>query len=212
MTVPKTTVTFLVLGFAFLFLSMQPGAALSEINMEREISGNVANDKEALLKLDGFANDVYRVGEEYTATGSITNDTDLSLQLNVIIMPHGVFKKNGWYKIKIGDACCVFGKKSVDSKDAVLTKRMSLCLAPGQTVDVRSAMTKAMTGIMAIEFGISAVDSTDTVSCNLEHTAYTPRLFYCRSRIPMQSKKGMEADKTESTGNQPESAGDQPCG
>jgi hypothetical protein len=207
MTVPKTSVTFAVMGFTFLVLSMLlrvallPSAALSEINMERGISGKVANDREAMLKLDGFADDLYEVGEKYTATGSMTNNTDLPLKLNVVITLHGIFEKNCWYQIKIGDTCCVFGEESADSKSSILKKQMPLCLVPGETVDVWSSMSKTMTETIAIEFDISAVDSTDIISYKLQHTADTPRIFYCCSKRSLENKKGIKAGKLESAGD-----------
>jgi hypothetical protein len=199
MAIPKSSLIFMVLCVIFLLLSIPSGAALSEINMDRKIIGNASKDTEAILKLEGFNHDCYCIGEEYTATGTITNNTYMSMNLTVTLTSFGPFEENSWYIIKIGDEVCQFMKEADLKTQTPSFKQMTLSLAPGEIMDVLSAMSANVNDILEIEIGITAADRAGTFVLELNHTPVTPRKFYCyyKGKKKKMIKELLQYEKTE---------------
>jgi hypothetical protein len=168
----RLTNLFFVVGFLFAILSLPSSAALSKAMFERKASFKVASDLNATLKLNGFdGKTVNKISKHYKALGSVTNNSNETIELTVTIRPDfSEFKKKFyWFGIKIGDEIRVF------EVDTPQVQQVTLELVPGQMFDVQLGLQRNQSNDLVVSFDFTAVAKSGTFNIQLYDTDQTPR-------------------------------------
>ena len=167
----RITSLLLFISIFFAYLAIQDSAAISSLSLRRNTSALVSNDQNGVLKLEGFANPQYtKLGTSYTKVGSITNQSNQPLNINVIMTPNQVFGVIRAYSlgVRIGSQTCVIRSNTISQK-------LSISLMPGQSMDVQMNLTNSLLDFIVTSFSFEASDNTKTYQVYITDTSSTPR-------------------------------------
>lgn len=163
----------MTLSLFFTLLGLQDSSALSTASVTRSAMASISNDDRGLLVLEGLDGREYDLDKSYSTVGSITNNTNQTIQLTTRITPDFGLTNNNGYKlsVKIADEVVEFKHKS-DS-----TKQITVKLEPGQRVEVQGALKNNHLAVIVTALDFIAVDSSGTSTMQLNDTLKTPRRF-----------------------------------
>jgi hypothetical protein len=171
----KITALFLTISLIFAILSLPNSSAISSGRLERGATADVVSDSAAVLKLEGLSGqNIYNIDKDYDRIGSITNNTNQSINLTVDITPDLIYVISNYkLNVKIGNKVTEF-KKNKDS-----TQSVTISLAPRQAVDIQASLHNNLLGWVNTSFRFTAEDISGTYSMQLNDTQRTPRRFTC---------------------------------
>lgn len=171
----KLAPVFFLLSLVFALFSLPFSGAISEGRLERKTTADVVADSNAVLKLEGFHNQLNNLDNKYKSIGTIKNNSNQTLRLIISIRPNFLLVSGNNYKynIKIGNQTVQFDKKSN------LIQQMTITLNPGQETNVLATLMNNNLGMVFTSFYFTAGDLTGTFLMNLNDTLRTPRQIIC---------------------------------
>ena len=167
----RLTLILLTISLIFALIAMPNSAAVTIKSLNRDTKAIVSNDNNAVLKLEGFDSSQYiKLSNSYNKVGSITNNSNQSINLNVVMTPTQMFGIIGAYQlgVKMGSASCIIRSNTT-------SQQLAISLMPGQTIDLQMNITNSLLDFISTSFTISASDSTKTYNISLPDTTSTPR-------------------------------------
>jgi len=167
----RLTLILLAVSLIFALIAMPNSAAVTIKSMNRDAKAIVSSDTNAVLKLEGFDSLQYiKLSNNYSKVGSITNNSNQTINLNVVMTPTQVFGIIGAYQlgVKMGSATCIIRSNTT-------SQQLSISLMPSQTIDLQMYITNSILNFISTSFTINASDSTKTYNISLPDTTSTPR-------------------------------------
>lgn len=167
----KLPLLFLIISLIFGLIAMPNSAAVTINSMKRETKALISSDSNGMLRLEGFNSSQYmKLNSNYSKVGSITNNSNQTININVVMTPTQVFGVIGAYQlgVKIGTSSCVIRRNTT-------SQQLAVSLMPGQTIDVMMYMTNSLLDYISTSFTINASDNTKTYHLSLPDTSATPR-------------------------------------
>ncbi len=168
----KLPLILLSISLIFGLIAMPKSAAITINNLSRNATSVVSADSNAVVKLEGFNSSQYtKLNSNYSKVGSITNNSNQVMNINVIMTPSQVFSIFKTYQlgVKIGSSSCVFRNNTAS------TQQLAVSLMPGQSIDVQMSLTNNLLDFISTSFTINAYDNTKTYSLSIQDTSSSPR-------------------------------------
>ena len=170
----KKTVILLSLSVLFALLSIPFSGALNQVKLERDVAVWVADDRNAVLELNGLDGLSYNLNKNYRNVGTITNNSNQEINLTIKVTPDFASntKKNEWLGIEIENTAIVFTDNTDKSETVTVT------LEPRQSANVRAAIKNSQKKTIDVAFDITAENASGDY-IHLNDTLRSPRHIYC---------------------------------